>query len=69
MKTPRRPVRKSAPRHPYWKFENTALWKALDRGISDLVENHDLKEIARREYIVGYLCKVVTRRRAHPYSK
>ncbi len=49
--------------HPYKEFEKTRLWKALNKGIRDLVANHDLKEITSREYIVGYLCKVLTRRR------
>ncbi len=41
-------------------YENTELWKALEKGIRDLVENQDLKEIENRDYIVGYLCKVLT---------
>jgi hypothetical protein len=49
--------------HPYKEFEGKRLWKALNKGISDLVENQDLKEITGREYIVGYLCKVLTRRK------
>jgi hypothetical protein len=60
--------RKSDPPHPYKEFEKTGLWKALDKGIRDLVENQDLKEITRREYIVGYLCKVLTQRRGKPFS-
>jgi hypothetical protein len=54
---------KSHPQHPYIEFEKTGLWKALNKGISDLVENQDLEEKARREYIVGYLCKVLFQRR------
>jgi|GraSoi2013_100cm_1033763.scaffolds.fasta_scaffold160115_2 hypothetical protein len=60
---------KSDPPHPYKEFEKTGLWKALNKGISDLVENQDLKEIERREYIVGYLCKVLTQRRDKLFSK
>jgi hypothetical protein len=30
-------------KHPYIKFENTALWKAIDAEIADLEENGDLK--------------------------
>ncbi len=60
---------KSDPPHPYQEFEKTGLWKALNKGISDLVENQDLKEIERREYIVGYLCKVLTQRRGKLFSK
>jgi hypothetical protein len=61
--------RKSDPPHPYKEFEKTGLWKALNNGIRDLVENQDLKETERREYIVGYLCKVLTRRRDKLFSK
>jgi hypothetical protein len=29
----------------------------VERAIQDLVENHDIAETTRREYIVGYICK------------
>jgi hypothetical protein len=45
--------------HPYEQFENTPLWKVINKGIDDLVENNDLEETTRREYIVGYLCKLI----------
>jgi hypothetical protein len=61
--------RKYDPPHPYKEFEQTGLWKTLSKGIRDLVENQDLKEIARREYIVGYLCKLLTQRRDKLFSK
>jgi len=61
--------RKTAPPHPYKEFEKTGLWKALNEGIRELVENQDLKETTRREYVVGYLCKVLTRRRDKLFSK
>jgi len=61
--------RKSDPPHPYKEFEKTGLWKALNKGIRDLVENQDLKEITRRDYIVGYLCKALTRSRDKLFSK
>jgi hypothetical protein len=61
--------RKSDPPHPYKGFEKTGLWKALNKGIQDLVGNQDLKEIERREYIVGYLCKVLTQRKDKLFSK
>jgi hypothetical protein len=61
--------RKSDPPHPYKEFEKTGLWKALNKGIQDLVGNQDLKESARREYIVGYLCKVLTQRKDKLFSK
>jgi hypothetical protein len=61
--------RKNKTAHSYEKFEGTRLWKALNKGIHDLVENRDLKETARREHIVGYLCKVLTQRRPRLFSK
>ncbi|UPM52839.1 hypothetical protein [Gottfriedia acidiceleris] len=45
--------------HPYEKFENTPLWNVINKGINDLVENNDIEETTKREYIVGYLCKVI----------
>jgi hypothetical protein len=64
----RRHCKSNSP-HPYKEFEKTGLWKALEKGIRDLVENQDLKEIARREYIVGYLCKVLNGRRDKLFSQ
>jgi hypothetical protein len=46
-------------RHPYKHFEGKSIWKVLERGIGRLVDNGDLVERTRREYIVGYLCKQV----------
>ena len=45
--------------HPYEQFEGTPLWGAINKGIDDLVENNDIEETTRREYIVGYLCKLI----------
>jgi len=49
--------------HPYARWEGTPLWKAIDKGIADLVGNNDIIEKADRKYIVGYLCKAVNQRR------
>jgi hypothetical protein len=46
--------------HPYKQFEGTTLWKVISKGIDDLVENNDLEEKEQREYIVGYLCKLIS---------
>ncbi|MDN3451075.1 hypothetical protein QMA09_12825 [Planococcus sp. APC 3906] len=43
--------------HPYEKYENTELWKKIDQALDELVENQDIKEITKREYIVVYICK------------
>ena len=46
--------------HPYKQFENTPLWGVINKGVDDLVENEDIEEMTKREYIVGYLCKLVS---------
>ncbi|MDF2067624.1 hypothetical protein [Bacillus sp. Cr_A10] len=45
--------------HPYELFEGTPLWEVINKGIDDLVENNDIEETTQREYIVGYLCKLI----------
>ncbi|ULO05240.1 hypothetical protein H1230_19250 [Paenibacillus sp. 19GGS1-52] len=45
--------------HPYKQFENSQLWKILSAGIEDLVRNEDIVEKTARNYIVGYLCKIL----------
>ncbi|WP_342599436.1 hypothetical protein MHB48_19155 [Psychrobacillus sp. FSL H8-0483] len=45
--------------HPYEIFEGTPLWDVINKGIDDLVENNDIEEMTQREYIVGYLCKLI----------
>lgn len=46
--------------NPYQKYENTMLWRAIERGIADLAENGDLTETTARQHIVGYLTKLAT---------
>jgi hypothetical protein len=55
--------KQNRPEHPYVDFERTPLWRAVDRAVSDLEENQDLKLTELREYVVGYLCKQLKRRR------
>lgn len=50
-------------KHPYMEFERTPLWGAVEKGIQDLIDNQDLVATEHREYIVGYLCKIITRRK------
>ena len=45
--------------HPCERFEGTPLWEAINKGIDDLVKNNDIEETTRKEYIVGYLCKLI----------
>ena len=49
-------------RHPYGRWENTALWKAIEKGIANLALNLDIVEETDRSYIVGYLCEVIASR-------
>lgn len=49
--------------HPYSRYERTPLWRAIDRAVMDLVGNRDMVEDEYHEYIVGYICKVINRRR------
>jgi hypothetical protein len=65
---PQQRARKEVPSHPYREYEGTPLWRALNKGIADLVENQDLEERTRREYIVGYLCKLLARRKKGLFS-
>jgi hypothetical protein len=49
--------------HPYLAWESTPLWRAIEKAVADLVENQDLVENEYREYIVGYICKIIDRRK------
>ena len=45
--------------HPYVRYEESAIWRAVDNAVRDLVSNGDLVEKTNRKYIVGYICKVL----------
>lgn len=42
---------------PYEKYRGTALWEAVNNAVEKLVENNDIMEETRRDYIVGFICK------------
>lgn len=46
-------------RHPYKRYEKTAVWRAIEQGVADLIENGDISESTPRDYVVGYLTKQV----------
>jgi hypothetical protein len=46
--------------YPYAPYQGTPTWNLLNNALDDLVENHDLIEQTHRDYIVGYLCKVLS---------
>lgn len=56
-------------RHPYVRYEGTPMWRWVHKGITDLVGNLDLVEREEREYIVGYLCKVIANGQAQEQRK
>lgn len=45
------------PEHPYKKFEDTPLWKVVEKAINDLEENQDLEVTTGPEYVIGYICE------------
>ncbi len=46
-------------KHLIKEFENIKLWKVVEKTISELENNKDLKLITRKEHIVGYICKQI----------
>jgi len=45
--------------HPYKDLEGTELWKKVSQGIDDLVKNQDINITTQKEYVIGYLCKMI----------
>ena len=50
-------------KHPYTRWEATPLWRAIDNALCDLIQNQDLIEHEYHEYVVGYICTIIDRRR------
>lgn len=48
--------------HPYIEFENTPLWKAIDRAVAELERNQDVQLRTTREHFIGYLCQQLSDR-------
>lgn len=46
-------------KHPYIEYENTPMWNLIDKTISELEENHDIKLSTAKEYVIGYICKQI----------
>ena len=46
-------------KHPYKEYKQTHLWELLEKTIDDLVTNQDIELTTRKEYVVGYLCKII----------
>lgn len=48
--------------HPYSEFENSDLWNAIKDGLNDLIVNQDIEIKTPEDYVVGYLCKMISDR-------
>jgi hypothetical protein len=47
------------PKHPYLEYENTSLWDVVNKSLSELEQNQDIKLFTPREYVIGYICKQI----------
>jgi len=47
----------TSPAFSYDSHRGTDTWRVVEKAIDDLVENNDIAETTRRDYIVGYICK------------
>jgi len=52
---------KDAPTHPYVEFEGTELWRIVKKALSDLERNQDIELKEWHQYVVGYICKQVSK--------
>jgi hypothetical protein len=50
---------KKALERTYKNHENHPLWQRIYKGVSDLIENHDLVERNARDHIVRHLFKAL----------
>jgi len=41
----------------YNEYQNTDLWKKLDKILKDLEENSDIEITTKRDLVIGYICK------------
>jgi hypothetical protein len=44
-------------KHPYTKFEKTALWDTVQKALAELETNKDLKITTKAEYVIGFICQ------------
>ena len=43
--------------HPYTEFERSRLWLVMEKAVSELEENNDIRLTTAPEYVIGYFCK------------
>ncbi len=46
-------------KHPYKDFEKTKIWELIDKSIDDLIKNQDIELTTRKEYVIGYISKII----------
>lgn len=46
---------------PYKELEQTELWKIVSKSIDDLGKNQDINITTNKEYVTGYICKMITK--------
>lgn len=44
---------------PYEKYQDSKLWCTVQKALNDLVDNNDLALCTNRDYVVGYLVKMI----------
>jgi hypothetical protein len=44
---------------PYVEYENTPLWRATKKALSNMEENQDLLLNEWHQYVLGYVCKQI----------
>lgn len=45
---------------PYQQFENTDLWKKIEKALKELIKNQDIVVTTKTELVIGYLCKKIS---------
>lgn len=44
------------------KYTEPELWLTIDKALDDLEKNQDIKINTKRDYAIGYLCKVLNKK-------
>lgn len=45
----------------YKELEQTELWKIVSKSIVDLEANKDIIVTTNKDYVIGYICKMITK--------
>lgn len=48
-------------KHPYKVYKNTEVWKTVKSSVEELVDNNDVELLTPIEYVVGYICKNISK--------